>query len=588
LANHITVGAGPRDEFACRQAVEQNPKSGDARLELAYALQAIGDPAEAVEQCSKALELQPRLHDAARLLASLMQRYALNEDINISSRGLRAAFQFIDIDQQSLCNAAIAYLTFKPPLSDILAFGRAEGWRAAANDLLKGKGRKLLQDRLFRTALACGVNTDLEIEFLLTALRERLLTGPEILSSRQIYEFACILIQHCDNNGYVFFITETEQSLLDNLEFDVAAVLEGDTATVRSFILASLYKPLATLLDLSQSERNFDKVAPRALRQIIADGMEALRLETTAAAEIPNLTPITDETSLRVAEQYKRAPYPRWLSLQAPLPGSAKQQLQAYFSNSQIEILNGSPDVLIAGAGTCRQAVHSAIAYGPRANVLALDLSTPSLAYGARMASLLGADNIRFAAADILRLGTIDLQFDIIECGGVLHHMDDPYAAWRILLDKLRPGGIIQIGLYSSISRRVIESLVEDPDWPGAEATDNALRTYRHHLMQRSPDDTGFELTQSIDFFATGDFRDLALHVQEQRCSLPDIRNFLAENNLDFHGFVLPPAVLEAYGETYPTDATPGTLDHWWEFEQANPRTFDGMYMFWCRVSDKD
>lgn len=588
MANHITVGTEPRDEFACRQAVEQNPKSGDARLELAYALQAVDDPAEAVEQCSRALELQPGLHDAARLLASLMQRYALNEDINISPRGLRAAFQFIDVDRQSLSNAAIAYLTFNPPLSGILARGRAEGWRAAANDLLKGKSRKLLQDRLFRAALACGVNTDLEVEFLLTALRERLLTAPEILSSRQVYEFACVLIRHCGNNDYVFLISETEQSLLDSLEFDVAAILEGDTVTVRSFILASLYKPVAELLDPSQTERNFDKVAPRALRQVIADSMEALRLETTAAADIPNLTPITDETSLRVAEQYKTAPYPRWLSLQTPLPGSAKQQLQAYFSNTQIEFLNNSPDVLIAGAGTCRQAVHSAIAYGPRANILALDLSTPSLAYGARMAPLLGADNIRFAAADILRLGTIDLQFDIIECGGVLHHMDAPYAAWRILLDKLRPGGIIQIGLYSTISRQVIETLAEDPDWPGAEATDNALRTYRHRLMRRSPGDPGFELTQSIDFFATGDFRDLALHVQEQRCSLPDIRDFLADNNLDFHGFILPPEVLEAYSDAYPADATPGTLDHWWEFEQSNPRTFDGMYMFWCRRPENE
>ena len=449
LANHITVGTGPRDEFACRQAVEQNPKSGEARLDLAYALQAIDDPAHAVEQCSKALELQPGLHDAARLLASLMQRYVLNEDINISPRGLRAAFQFIDVDRQSLSNAAIAYLRFKPPLADILARGRADGWDAAANGLLKGKGRKLLQDRLFRTALACGVNIDLEVEFLLTALRKRLLTAPDTLATRQVYEFACVLIRHCGNNGYVYFSTETEQSLLDNLEFDVAAILDGDTATVRSFILAALYNPVSGFFDPSQAERNFDKVAPRALRPVIANSMEALRLETIAAADIPNLTPITDKTSLRVAEQYETAPYPRWLSLQAPRPGSASLQLQAYFSNTQIDFLNDSPDVLIAGAGTCRQAVHSAIALGPRANVLALDLSTPSLAYGARMAPLLGADNIRFAAADILRLGTMDLQFDIIECGGVLHHMDDPYAAWRILLDKLRPGGIIQIGLYT-------------------------------------------------------------------------------------------------------------------------------------------
>ena len=60
----------------------------------------------------------------------------------------------------------------------------------------------------------------------------------------------------------------------------------------------------------------------------------------------------------------------------------------------------------------------------------------------------------------------------------------------------------------------------------------------------------------------------------------------MAANGLEFHGFILPPAVQQAYVDAYPADAMLGTLDHWSEFEQSNPRTFDGMYVFWCRRAE--
>src|SRR4030095_9892868 len=37
--------------------------------------------------------------------------------------------------------------------------------------------------------------------------------------------------------------------------------------------------------------------------------------------------------------------------------------------------------------------------------------------------------------------------------GGVLHHLDDPFAGWRVLLELLRPGGFMYLGLYSALGR---------------------------------------------------------------------------------------------------------------------------------------
>jgi SAM-dependent methyltransferase len=576
-------GAAPFDEYHCRRAVEARPKSADARRDLAHALAMAGDPAEAVEQCTNALALKPSLNDAARLLASLLQRYALNASIDIAPRGLEAAFAFVNVDRQALTNAAIAYLREQPPLADIVAFGRNEGWDAAAAVLLAQKGRKLLQNRLFQAALTHGLITDVEVEFLLTAFRRHVLLHAESLSARPVYEFVCLFIRQCHNTGFVYHVSEDEQSKLDRLTFDIGSILDGEATRVGNLLLHALYQPLHRLVPSDRTARGFGKVLPRTFRPVLSDHLTARQTDAAFSTNLPHLTEIIDETSRHVAAQYQSDPYPQWLSLQVPESGSAATQMQPHFSRAELDRIAGSCDILIAGAGTCQHAVNSAIAYGPRARVLAIDLSAPSLAYGARMAQTLGVNNIRFATADILRLGELDTRFDVIECSGVLHHMDAPFDAWRILLGLLRPAGLIQIGLYSALSRRVIEDLAHDPDWPGPDADDDALRAFRQNLMRRGPGQPGFELTLSIDFFSKSGFRDLVLHVNEQRCTIPEIRDFVAANDLEFRGFTLPPEFLDAYRIRFPTDDMPGTLDHWSDFEEANPRTFDGMYIFWCR-----
>lgn len=538
------------------------------------------EAAEAVERCSRALASRPDYPEAARLLAALLQRYEFNAETDLSPRGLEAAFAFANVDRQALCNGALAFLKGRPPLADALAHGRAEGWDAAAAPLTR-KSARLLRNKLFAAALIHGVVADIEIEFLLTALRRRLLLSPALLMVRPVYEFACVLIRQCLNNEYVYFTDEDEWARIGELKVDIDAMFQGDSAAGGGFLLWSLYHPFHETL--GHEARAADKVSPRALRTVLRDELGARRMEAAQADSLPQLTAVTDETSRRVAGQYTNDPYPRWLSLQAPQPGDAKDRMRGHFSADALAIIDGPCDVLIAGAGTGRQAVHSAIGYGAGTRVLAIDLSAPSLAYGARMAEALGVANLRFAIGDILALDeTVDL-FDVIECVGVLHHMADPYEGWRALLGRLRPGGLMLIGLYSTVSRRVIQALSEDPHWPGPDADDDGLRAYRRKLLDRAPGEDGSALTKTDDFFTKSGFRDLALHVSERPCAIPEIRDFITDHGLEFHGFSLPDETLRAYADAFPGDALPGTLDHWWAFEQDNPQTFNSMYLFWCR-----
>lgn len=538
------------------------------------------EAAAGAEQCTRVLASQPNSPNAARLLSGLLQRFEFGAEVDLSPSGFLAAFAFIDVDRQALCKGAFDYLKVRAPLAGILVRGRVDGWDEAAA-LLTRKDARLLRDRLFRAALIHGVVTDLEIELLLTAFRRRLLLKPDLSKVRVVYEFACVLIRQCLNNEYVFFADEAEITNLSELAIDIDGLLEGDPGATGAFLLLSLYRSFRETL--GQEARPLDKVKPKALRAVLDAELALFRLETSHAERLPRLTAITDETSRLVAGQYKEDPYPRWLSLEAPQQGSALDRLGSYFSSDELAIVDGSCDVLIAGAGTGRQAVYAAIEYGNEARVLAFDLSAPSLAYGARMAESFGTKNLRFAVGDILRLDETQESYDVIECVGVLHHMADPCEGWRALIRRLRPGGLMLVGLYSALSRRIIQSLSEEPDWPGSGVDEDEIRTYRRTLVHRHTEGDEITLTQSPDFFTKSGFRDLTLHVSERQFTIPEIHDILIAEGLEFHGFTVTDDTRRSYAERFPDDVPQGTLKNWWVYEQEDPRTFAGMYLFWCR-----
>src|SRR6185503_14614623 len=128
----------------------------------------------------------------------------------------------------------------------------------------------------------------------------------------------------------------------------------------------------------------------------------------------------------KVAAQYEAHPYPRWTSLQMPREASARVMLDGLFSREGLAFLDRPFRVLIAGAGTGQHALAASVRYGPNAQVLAIDLSRRSLAYGKARAAHFGVPNLEFAQADIETIPEDAGPFDLIEAVGVLHHMAEP------------------------------------------------------------------------------------------------------------------------------------------------------------------
>ena len=244
-----------------------------------------------------------------------------------------------------------------------------------------------------------------------------------------------------------------------------------------------MYQPLYALPD---AQALLDRTWPPAVDEVLTQQLREPLQELQLRATIPRLTPIEDDVSQRVRQQYEENPYPRWVNIAGDIsPISLDMQLRDQFPTAAFTPLGKTEsfDILVAGCGTGLQSAQVAQGY-LGARVLAVDLSLSSLCYAKRKTPASLADRIEYVQGDILKLGAIGRSFDMIDGTGVLHHMGDPFEGWRILLSLLRPGGIMHLGFYSEIARRDVVAARAFIAERGYAATPADIRRCRQDLLK--------------------------------------------------------------------------------------------------------
>ena len=113
----------------------------------------------------------------------------------------------------------------------------------------------------------------------------------------------------------------------------------------------------------------------------------------------------------------------------------------------------------------------------------------------------------------------------------------------------------------------------------GTSATE--IRNFRE-LLRKSEIHDVKQLSAFSDFFSLSELRDLVFHVQEHRFTIPQIKNCLDELGLNFCGFENKD-VISNFRKLYRNETDIYDLELWHQYEERNPRTFAGMYQFWCQ-----
>jgi SAM-dependent methyltransferase len=415
---------------------------------------------------------------------------------------------------------------------------------------------------------------------LIDARRQLLARAATSEADDSLIDFACVLAQQCFINEYVFALSDEETAQARNLtDALVTALASGGPLSPLVLAAVAAYTPLHAL---AQADFLLQRSWPAAAEALIMQQVIEPRQEREIRGSIPALTTIEDEVSRKVQRQYEDMPYPRWLGA-APIgqPVTIDWYLRSQFPAAPIRsfLPHAGLDILIAGCGTGQHTIETAQRFAS-ARVLAIDLSRTSLGYAIRKTRALGLTNVDYAQADILKLATLGRSFDVIEVGGVLHHMRDFAEGWRVLLTVLRPGGVMHVGLYSALARADVRSARAFIAEHGYGESADDIRRCRQEVLRREEGSALRNVTKYADFFTTSECRDLLFHVQEQQLSIPEIAAFLRAHGLNFLGFT---GVGHAYRARFPVDIAMTNLEQWHQFETEHPMAFTGMYQFWVQ-----
>jgi tetratricopeptide (TPR) repeat protein/2-polyprenyl-3-methyl-5-hydroxy-6-metoxy-1,4-benzoquinol methylase len=570
-----------------RRALALRPDFPEALRNLAATLADQGDFAAALDAARRAIEITDGADDKLLFVHCARNATAPADDGALRATLLRA---WSELWGRPSDLAGLTISLIKLGKVTGAAIARAvQAWprRPPAHELWGPTGLGAAAgDRLLRHLLESALAGDRELERLLTATRCSVLDAASTASevADDVLAFCCALARQCFINEYVFACGEDELQLARRLRDTLLAALETDAPVPPLWPAAvAAYWPL---VELPAVDVLVQRPWPEPLAGLIAQQVTEPGEEMRWRGEIARLTTVEDAVSRQVRQQYEENPYPRWVDVGRILrPSTAAAWMRARFPDASLDPSPGranGAEVLIAGCGTGQQAIEFAQTL-PDARVLAVDLSLASLAYAQRKSRALGLDNLDYAQADILRLGSIGRTFDVIEATGVLHHLADPLAGWRVLVKLLRPRGLMHLGLYSEAGRQHIVAARSFIAQRGYRPIVEDIRRCRQDLMLLEKASGRPNVAELWDFFSTSTCRDLLFHVQEHRLTLPEIDAFLAAEDLALVRFDVEAPVAVRYRRRFPDDAAMTNLAHWHAFELEHPNTFAGMYLFWVR-----
>ena len=478
-------------------------------------------------------------------------------------------------------------------LPRILQRALAERWTRpqelarATCDVASRRSSLTASDTLLRSLLHLAPLCHPEAERALTQQRRLLLQhaagGVDGLHGESL-QAACALASQCFINEYAWHCEAPEARDADALARAIEAELQrGAPASEAIIVAVAMYRPLASL---RQAERLLAHPCSSMVSGLLAQQLGEPAEENRLRGAIPRATSIDDRLSQMVRDQYEANPYPRWVTTAGAMRRvHLREWLLGRFPGAGLAPLPAGRtlEVLVAGCGTGQQALETVRCLAD-VRVLAVDLSLASLAYAARMTAALGVETIEYAQADLLRLAELGRSFDMIGVGGVLHHLADPWAGWHGLLERLRPGGVMNVLLYTVRGRSDVAKARAWIAGRGIEPTPDGLRGCRHEIAALA-EDWAVRLRASPDFASISGCRDLLFHVQEQAVTPLEVAAFLEREGATLLGVEVSASTERAFA-VWNGGAAPEALRdlaRWDRFEAEHPGCFAGMLNLWIQ-----
>ena len=575
------LGENEKAKNCYEKAIAINPNNLNTHNNLGKIFYILGEIQKSVNCYERVLKIDPNNITAINSLSYLLELYKFN----LKSKADKASFKKLillisksdNIDLVGISTHARLLLLSDNETNNLLKI--VNTGKLLKNEVIQN----LLKEELFHLMLQKSLFADVFWEKLLNKLRCEILLNQENSNNDVLNEhlvFIISLAEQCWLNEYIYTQSEKEINFVNKLKNKIEKNKEVNELEVAI---------LACYIPLNNSKIIIQKLLDHKSSNILFNDLITLQIkeplkEKELVKSIKSLGQIVDPVSKKVQEQYEEHPYPRWRFANKSLSKKVLECINGEIKPNKIDQNNklNNPNVLIAGCGTGSHSI-SATRY-KNSNILAVDLSLSSLAYAKRKTEEMGYKNIEYMHADILQLNKLNKKFDIIECGGTLHHMKDPIAGLKVLVDILEPHGFLKLGLYSESGWQDVVKTKEFINKKNFKNTNEDIIICRQKIINEKKNPSLQSVALSRDFYSTSVVRDLLFHVQVHLFTMPQISKILEDFNLQFLGFLNPdPLIKKKFLNLFPKDEQNTSLDNWHQFEINNPRFFASMYQFWVR-----
>jgi len=255
----------------------------------------------------------------------------------------------------------------------------------------------------------------------------------------------------------------------------------------------------------------------------------------------------TDNITAAVKNLYDTYPFPPEPFLDEPPPGYNWRWnwLAAYNFCTGRKPDRQDIRILDAGCGTgvgTEYLVH----LNPLAKVTGIDISTGTLQVARERCSRSKADRVEFKQLSLYDVGQLSGEFDLINCVGVLHHLEDPLRGIQNLALKLAPGGLLHVFVYGELGRweirqmqKAIALLQGDQKGNYKDGVHLGRKIFaslpeNNRLLKREKERWAME-NQRDECFA-----DMYVHPQEIDYNISSLKELIDASGLEFLGFSNP------------------------------------------------
>ena len=584
---HLNLGACYKEKqdldkaiLHTKMAIEIDNKLENCYLNLATIYNQIGDYKKSLSLTKKELLLHKHSELSYQLISELIKK---GEVLNTSEKDNR------ELLKNLLNRKDISHRELFGNINSLISKEILEELSIVESKLYENnKFNILIKDKELVKALSLLIFCSPLWEKVLGNIRKNILLNysDKDKISNSIFNFIIGLGSQCFLNEYVYYISTEEKDKLKELK----KIINNNKNQDYKLAIISCYQSLSSIND---EIINLNTYIPnkKELNNLLNLQFKELNAEKKISKGIKKIGNIKDSTSKEVKNQYELNPYPRWR-----YNSYAKENKLNFLSviNSEIspntikpnsvQLTNKKINILIAGCGTGIQIIEAS-RYS-NCEITAIDLSNSSISYAKRKVDEYGLKNINFIEMDLLELTSLNKRFDLIECSGVLHHMNEPSKGLSNLFDVLEPEGFLKLGLYSKYAREEIlkaRKLIKEKD---IKPNIDGIRNFRNDLLNGEIKEVN-EISNWSDFYSTSMCRDLCFHTHENCYTLIEIKNMLKVSNLEFLGFTLSKEIRDKYQIDNKDKDSLKNLELWDKFEKLNPNSFREMYQFWSRKSTK-